>query len=88
MALQLHAEGQSHYSFLFTARLLAGTHSINRTCNLATCNSVALRQLKYLDAGSVISSFRILSCREHRVMAMTQICTCTIMMTHMYPAGL
>ena len=31
MALQLHAEGRSHYSFLFTARLLAGTQSINHT---------------------------------------------------------
>ncbi len=88
MALQLRAEGQSHYSFLFTARLLAGTHSISRACNLATCNSVAVRQLKYLDAGSVVSSFRILCCREHRVMAMTQICMCIVMMTHMYPAGL
>ena len=60
MALQLHAEGRSHYSFLFTARLLAGTHSINRTFNLATCNSVAFCQLKYLDAGSLFSSFCLL----------------------------
>ena len=51
MVLQLHAEGQSHYSFPFTACLLAGTHSINDTFVLATFNSVALRQLKYLYAG-------------------------------------
>ncbi len=79
MVLQLHAEGQSHYSFPFTACLLAGTHSINDTFVLATFNSVALRQLKYLYAGSLVSSFCTLCCREHRVTAMTQIWMCALL---------
>ena len=64
MALQLRVEGQSPYSFLSTAHLLAGTQSINHTFNSATCNPVALRQLKCLDAGSLVSSFCILCCTE------------------------
>lgn len=65
-----------------------GRYAFHQSHNLATCNSGALHQLRYLDAGSLVSSFRIMCCREHAVMAMTQICMCIVMITHMYPAGL